>query len=218
MPGFRDDSGLLFHPTSSICAFLCSMPRADSSVIAFHLSRRCSRGMLQVSCRIIRSFFSVAELLNLRWWYRLLPMLLYCGKMSNMLTLQMVSASATQLINCIIAETEPSGLVSLFKCFVTSLVAIGGPTALPQELHNSLIEAVKRHLQNFAEERKARAQRPASDYADGFLFMVEIENFALIQMGKLLYFLNPKDPLLGDVWKVQNMGLNPDTTSVDARD
>jgi len=40
----------------------------------------------------------------------LLSMLLSCGKTSNMLTTQMVSAIFHQLINCIGTETDPSFL------------------------------------------------------------------------------------------------------------
>jgi importin-5 len=170
--------------------------------------------VLEVSCRTRLQFASTA-LLKFLLRNRLLPVLLDCGKMSNTLTTQMVSTSAAQLIHCIDSETEPSGLVPLFKCFVTFLAVIGGPTALPQELHDVLIQVVKRRLQNIAEERKARTQGPASEIADGLLCEIHIETFALMQMGRLLHCLDPTDPLVVEVWKVLSIGLRTGTPPAD---
>jgi len=129
-------------------------------------------------------------------------MLLSCGKSSNTLTPQMVSVSFHQLINFITSETDSSFLASLFKCFADSLRIMDGPSALSQEFHNGIIEATKRQLQTLADKRKKRSQRPPSELAD------DKEDFALEDMAKLLYYMDPKHPLLVAVSSVKDLGLN----------
>jgi len=76
---------------------------------------------------------------------------------------------------------------------------MGGPTALSQEFHNGIIEATKRQLQTFADKRKNCTQRPSSELADDkeeLALTEEIEDFALEDMAKLLYCMDPKHPLL----------------------
>lgn len=138
-------------------------------------------------------------------------MLLACGKSSNTLTTQMVSASFHQLISCIGSETDSTFLASLFKCFADSLKVMGGPAALSPEFQNGIIEATKRQLQTLADRRKNRSQRPASEISDmreDMALLEEIEDFALEDMAKLLYYLNPDHPLLVAVSSVKDMGFN----------
>ena len=71
-------------------------------------------------------------------------MLLVCGKQSGTLTHQMVSASFSQLVNCVNRETDVSFLASLYKCFSDSLRVIDGPSALSPEIQTGIIDATKR--------------------------------------------------------------------------
>ena len=139
-------------------------------------------------------------------------MLLSCGKSSNTLTPQMVSVSFHQLINFITSETDSSFLASLFKCFADSLRIMDGPSALSQEFHNGIIEATKRQLQTLADKRKKRSQRPPSELAD------DKEDFALEDMAKLLYYMDPKHPLLVAVSSVKDLGLNQGGSDEDEDD
>jgi importin-5 len=153
--------------------------------------------------------------------FRLVPMLLSCGKASSTLTTQMVSASFHQLINCIGAETDPSFMASLFKCFTDSLKVLGGPASLSNEFCNGITEATKRQLQILADKRKNRSQRPASELADDtedLALMEEIEDFALEDMAKLLYYLDPKHPLLVAVSSVKDLGFNQEDSDDDRDD
>ncbi|KIM73570.1 hypothetical protein PILCRDRAFT_829051 [Piloderma croceum F 1598] len=151
----------------------------------------------------------------------LVPMLLSCGKASSTLTTQMVSASFHQLINCIGAETDPSFMASLFKCFTDSLKVLGGPASLSNEFCNGITEATKRQLQILADKRKNRSQRPASELTDDtedLALIEEIEDFALEDMAKLLYYLDPKHPLLVAVSSVKDLGFNQEDSDDDRDD
>ena len=142
---------------------------------------------------------------------RLIPMLLSCGKTSNTLTPQMVSATFHQLINCVGSEQDASFLASLFKCFADSLKVMGGPSSLTPEFQTGIIEATKRQLQTLADKRKNRKQRPANEIADAredMALFEEIEDFALEDMAKLLYYMDPEHPLLVAVSSVKDMGFN----------
>jgi importin-5 len=90
-------------------------------------------------------------------------MLLSSGKTSNTLTMQTVSASFHQLINCIGAETDPSFLASLFKCFSDSLKVVGGHRALALEFQTGVTNVMKQQLQTLTDKRKNRSQRPSSE-------------------------------------------------------
>ncbi|KAF7978256.1 hypothetical protein HWV62_1080 [Athelia sp. TMB] len=141
----------------------------------------------------------------------LIPMLLSCGKTSNTLTPQMVSATFHQLINCVGSEQDASFLASLFKCFADSLKVMGGPSSLTPEFQTGIIEATKRQLQTLADKRKNRKQRPANEIADAredMALLEEIEDFALEDMAKLLYYMDPEHPLLVAVSSVKDMGFN----------
>lgn len=152
---------------------------------------------------------------------RLIPMLLSCGKTSNTLTAQMVSASFHQLINCIGSETDPSFLASLYKCFGDCLRVMGGPSSLTPEFQNGIVEATKRQLQTLADKRKNRSQRPASEIEDDredMALLEEIEDFALEDMAKLLYYMSPDHPLLVAVSSVKDMGFNREDSDDDGDD
>ncbi|KAJ3489813.1 hypothetical protein NLI96_g1842 [Meripilus lineatus] len=143
----------------------------------------------------------------------LVPMLLACGKNSGTLTNNMVTASFTQLVNCIGIEGDASFLASLFKCFSDSLRVVGGPSTLSREIQDGIMEATKRQLQNFADKRKARASRPASDLADDkedLVLIEEMEEFALEDMAKVLVAFDPNHPLLIAIASVKQLGLHLD--------
>lgn len=140
-------------------------------------------------------------------------MLLACGKNSGTLTNNMVTASFTQLVNCIGIEGDASFLASLFKCFSDSLRVVGGPSTLSREIQDGIMEATKRQLQNFADKRKARASRPASDLADDkedLVLIEEMEEFALEDMAKVLVAFDPNHPLLIAIASVKQLGLHLD--------
>ncbi|KAI0919362.1 hypothetical protein AcV7_006120 [Taiwanofungus camphoratus] len=140
----------------------------------------------------------------------LVPMLLSCGKTSGTLTNQMVSATFSQLVNCIGGESDSSFLASLYKCFSDSLRVIGGPPSLAPEFHEGIMEATKRQLQSLADKRKARAARPASELADDkedLMLIEEMEDFALEDMAKTLTLFSPSHDLLMAVSSVRDLGL-----------
>ena len=142
---------------------------------------------------------------------RLIPVLFSCGKNSGTLTQQMVAATFSQLINCIGTETDSSFLASLFKCFLDTMLVIGGPSALAPEFHNGLLEATKRQLQSLADKRKARASRPAHELREDkedLMLIEEMEDFALEDMAKVLRTLDANHPLLIAVSSVRELGLH----------
>ena len=142
---------------------------------------------------------------------RLVPVLFSCGKHSGTLTPQMVTATFSQLSSCIGNETDSSFLASLFKCFLDTMLVIGGPSALSPELHNGLVEATKRQLQSIADRRKARAARPAQELRDDkedLALLEEMEDFALEDLSKLLRTLDPNHSLLIAVSSVRELGLH----------
>ncbi|KAF9552116.1 hypothetical protein CPC08DRAFT_714893 [Agrocybe pediades] len=124
-----------------------------------------------------------------------IPMLLACGKKSNTLTNQMVSAVFTELIRCIGTGHDSTFLASLYKYFSESVLVIGGPEALPQPFHKDIIEATKRQLHSLADRRKPRAARAnsiqvganitADSDRDEMALVEEMEDFALEDMGKM---------------------------------
>ncbi|KAF4620286.1 hypothetical protein D9613_001263 [Agrocybe pediades] len=148
----------------------------------------------------------------------LIPMLLACGKKSNTLTNQMVSAVFTELIRCIGTEHDSTFLASLYKYFSESVLVIGGPEALPQQFHKDIIEATKRQLHSLADRRKSRAARANSIQVganitadwdrDEMALVEEMEDFALEDMGKMLMAFDPNHPLLVAVASVRDLGFN----------
>lgn len=140
-------------------------------------------------------------------------MLLSCGKNSGTLTPNMVNASFTQVVNCIGMETDPTFLSSLYRCFSDCMRVVGGPQALPQEVHDGIIEATKRQLQSIADRRKSRASKPASELADDredVMLIEEMEEFALEDMAKMLSTMDPNHTLLIAVSSVRELGLHLD--------
>ena len=120
---------------------------------------------------------------------------------------------ASALVNCIGIEGDASFLASLFKCFSDSLRVVGGPSTLSREIQDGIMEATKRQLQNFADKRKARASRPASDLADDkedLVLIEEMEEFALEDMAKVLVAFDPNHPLLIAIASVKQLGLHLD--------
>ncbi|EKM53787.1 uncharacterized protein PHACADRAFT_260306 [Phanerochaete carnosa HHB-10118-sp] len=143
----------------------------------------------------------------------LIPMLLSCGKNSGTLTPHMVNASFTQVITCTGGEEEVSLLSSLFRCFNECMRVVGGPQALPQEVHDGIIQVTKHQLQSIANHRKARAGRPAADLADekeDLMLAEEMEDFVLEDMSKMLRTLDPNHNLLIAVGSVRELGLHLD--------
>lgn len=146
-------------------------------------------------------------------YIRLVPILLACGKQSGTLTHQMVSASFSQLVNCITRETDASFLASLYKCFRDALRVIDGPSSLSPEIQTGIIEATKRQLQNIADRRRTRVSRPATELADDkedLMLMEEMEDYALEDMAKMLQALNPGHELLVAVGGVRDLGMHLD--------
>ena len=74
----------------------------------------------------------------------------------------------------------------------------------------------KRYVQEqvittLAEKRKNRSQRPRSELEDDkedMALLEEIEDFALEDMDKCLYYLDTQSPLLVAVTSVKDMGFN----------
>lgn len=153
----------------------------------------------------------------------LVPMLLACGKNSGTLTPQMVSASFSQVVQFINAETDPTFLSSLYRCFCDCLRVItpqgsSSATALPQEIHDAVIDATKRQLQNIADRRKARANRSTTEVAEDkedLMLMEEMEDFALEDMSKMVAMLDMNgntatNPLSIAISSVRELGLHLD--------
>jgi hypothetical protein len=163
-------------------------------------------------------------------------MLLTYGKESNTLTSQMVFATFHQLTNMIRPETEPTLLSTLLSLFIRCAKIVGGPTAVPREALDSLVESLTQHLDNLAEKRKNRLPMPempfenanfGTDFAipdlkipklemdnfdvstlDGDEMNEDMETLALTEMALLLSYLDPTHPLLAKVSSVQSLGRN----------
>ena len=113
--------------------------------------------------------------------YRLIPVLISCGKNSGALTTQIVSGTLSQLINCIATEPDASFLASLYRAFSDSMRLLGGPSSLPAELHDGVVEATKRQLQSLADKRKARAARPANQIEEEREDLLDFRHHADLQ-------------------------------------
>lgn len=145
---------------------------------------------------------------NHRFYFSLIPMLLASGKESGTLTNQMVSATFTQLINCVSTEHDASFLASLYKCFTDALHVVGGVTALPQEFRDGIVDATKQQLQGLADRRKGRATRRGDTDREEMALVEEMEDFALEDMAKMLSTLDANHPLLIAVASVKELGFN----------
>lgn len=91
---------------------------------------------------------------------RLIPLLLSCGKGSNSITAEMVSATFFQLNNLIGSEETPTILRVLIESFTDTIKALGGPAVVPQEASNGLAESLNKQLENMANIRRNRAPIP----------------------------------------------------------
>ncbi|KAI0761084.1 ARM repeat-containing protein [Trametes elegans] len=141
----------------------------------------------------------------------LVPVLISCGKNSGTLTNHMVSATFSQLINCIGSESDSSFLASLYKCFLDTLLVIGGPGALAPELRAGLVEASKRQLNALAEKRKARAARPAHELREereDLALIQEMEDFAVEELAKALRAVDAPPELTIAVSSLRQLALN----------
>lgn len=140
-------------------------------------------------------------------------MLLVCGKQSNTLTPQMLSAVFAQLVGVIESETDSSFLASLYKCFTDAVRVVGGPNTLTPDFRNGIVAATRNQLQLMADKRKARAQRAQAELdedREDMALLEELEDFALEDMAKLLQYLEPNHPLLVAVGSVKDLGIRSD--------
>jgi hypothetical protein len=121
-------------------------------------------------------------ILSLIIMFRLIPVLLLCGKESNTLTTQMVSATFVQLNTSIGSETELVLLSSLLSTFAKSVKIVGGPAALSRETHNGLTESLTRQLEILADRRKNRAPLPHEPLAIDFdIFSSDLDNINILK-------------------------------------
>ena len=135
----------------------------------------------------------------------------------------MVSASFSQVVQFINSETDPTFLSSLYRCFCDCLRVItpqgtSAANSLPQELHDAVIDATKRQLQNIADRRKSRANKSATEVAEDredLMLVEEMEDFALEDMGKMIAMLDMNgniatNPLSIAISSVKELGLHLD--------
>ena len=122
----------------------------------------------------------------------------------------MVSASFSQLVNCISRENDASFLASLYKCFSDCLRVIDGVSSLSPEIQSGFVDATKSQLQRIADRRRARAQRDVAEEKDDLMLIEEMEDYALEDMAKTLQTLNPSHELLVAVGGVKELGLHLD--------
>ena len=155
-------------------------------------------------------------------------MLLVCGKQSNTMSPQMLSATFAQLIGTLEAETDVSFLASLYKCCSDCVRVIGGPDCLAPEFKENVLRATRSQLQNIAEKRRARLARRASgtstsssnggsssssvdhpdleeDEKEEVALLEELEDYALDEMGKMLKSFDPNHPLLVAIGSVKEL-------------
>ncbi|KAI0350577.1 ARM repeat-containing protein [Trametes cingulata] len=141
----------------------------------------------------------------------LVPVLISCGKNSGTLTNQMVAATLSQVINCIGNETDSSFLASLYKCFLDTVLVLGGPAALAPEFRQGVIDATKRQLNALADKRKARAARPAHELREDredLALIQEMEDFAIEDMQKVLRTVDAPGELMIAVSSLRQLALN----------
>jgi importin-5 len=91
---------------------------------------------------------------------RLIPLLLSCGKGSNSITAEMVSATFCQLYNLIGSEKAATVLRMLVESFTDTIKVLGGPAVVPQEVSDGLAESLNKQLENMANIRRNRAPIP----------------------------------------------------------
>jgi len=141
----------------------------------------------------------------------LMPRLLTCGKNSGTLTNEMVSATFSQLVNCIATERDINFLSSLYKCFTGCMGVISGPAGLPHQIHEGIMEGTRRQLQGMAEKRKKRseeARAPGSeDKKELLMWSEEVEDYALDEIATMLKGFSETHELLVAVSSVRDLGV-----------
>ncbi|KAL1940497.1 hypothetical protein VTO73DRAFT_9069 [Trametes versicolor] len=141
----------------------------------------------------------------------LIPVLISCGKNSGTLTNQMVAATLSQIITCVANESDSSFLASLYKCFLDTLLVLGGPPALAPEFRQGIVDATKRQLNALADKRKARAARPAHELREereDLALIQEMEDFAIEDMAKVLRTVEAPGDLMIAVSSLRQLALN----------
>lgn len=140
-----------------------------------------------------------------------MPRLLLCGKNSGTLTNEMVSATFTQLVNCIAAERDINFLSSLYKCFTGCMGVIGGPVGLPHQVHEGIMEGTRRQLQSMANKRKERsdeARAPGNeDNKELLMWSEEVEDYALDEIAAMLRGFGETHELLIAVSSIRDLGV-----------
>ena len=148
-------------------------------------------------------------------------MLLACGKNSGTLTPHMVTASFSQVVNCIASEKDPTFFSSLYRCFNDCMRVAGGPEGLPQEVKNAALEATKLQLQLIADRRKSRASMSTKDLEDereDIRLVQEIEDYAFEDIAKTVSVLDPSSQLLVAISSVRELGLDMGDSEDEAGD
>jgi len=111
----------------------------------------------------------------------LIPLLLSCGKGSNSITADMVSATFFQLNNLIGSEKEPTILRRLLESFTGTIKVLGGPAVVPREASDGLAESLNKQLENMANTRRNRAPipdgPPAIDFGMSSFDMAGLQKF-----------------------------------------
>ncbi|KAI0827529.1 ARM repeat-containing protein [Trametes gibbosa] len=141
----------------------------------------------------------------------LIPVLLSCGKNSGTLTHQMVAATFSQLITCTARETDASFLASLLKCFLDSVLVLGGPPALAPEFRAGVIDATQRQVSALADRRRARAARPHHELVEDredLALVQEMEDYAIEDLAKVLRAVDAPPELLVAVGSLGQLALN----------
>ena len=140
-----------------------------------------------------------------------MPRLLLCGNNSGTLTNEMVSATFSQLVNCIATERDINFLSSLYKCFTGCMGVIGGPTSLTPQIHDGIMEGTRRQLQSMADKRKKRseeARAPGSeDKKELLMWSEEVEDYALDEIAMMLKGFSESHELLMAVSSVRDLGV-----------
>lgn len=153
--------------------------------------------------------FYVDGVVNKLYQSRLIPMLLVCGKKSNMLTPDMLNVVFNQLVNVIGAEDDPSFLASAYKCFTDSTRVVG-KESLPTTVCDSIIKATQNQLQVLAQKRKRRSEkstRELQEEREDVALLEEMEEFAFEEMGKMLQLFDESHPLLFAIGSLKELGI-----------
>lgn len=153
----------------------------------------------------------------------------------------MLHAVFAQLINVARGEADASFLASLFKCIADCVRVAGGGAggepgtspadALPQDIREGILGAVRHQLQGLAEKRKTRMRRfslsddgsrdgrvsaeELEEEREDVALLEELEDFALDDIAKLLKLFDPSHPLLVAVGSVRELGIRGDEDETD---